>query len=112
MFNYQPKRGDIVVANGSSYGDPNRNHYGVIVSNDTINTYSTNVIVAWMTAGENRMDLNTHEKIYSSGKVATVHGELLQFIPKANIQKYVNTCTDIEMQRIERCIAEAVLRNV
>lgn len=103
------RRGDIVIAKGSAYGNPESYHCAVIVSNNKINAFSSNVVVCWIRPGDNRLDLSTHARVYSSGIASTVAGEAIQFIAKKNIDRIIGECNEIEMERINRCIGEAVL---
>lgn len=94
-------RGDIFFVEGYT------NHYPkgrpcVVVSNNIGNHFSNVVEVVWLTTQEKK-PLPTHAEVVA-GQKGTALCECIETIRKDRLTNYMRTCTDAEMQAINKAL--------
>ena len=110
-MNFDVRRGQIYLADlnpvkGSEQGGIRP---VVVVQNDIGNKYSTTIIVAPIT-GQNKVNLPTHTKLYSTGltKESTALMEQIRTIGKCRIIKYVGETSEEEMNEITEALRVSI----
>lgn len=105
----EPKRGEIYYVipddDTESVGSEQCNHDrpAVIVSNDVGNKFSPIVEVVYLTTRPKK-DLPTHVGIYTTVKPSTALCEQICTVSKMRLRKYVNECTEQEMDDIDKAL--------
>lgn len=94
-------RGDIFFVEGRTNGY-DKGRPCVIVSNNTGNHFSNSVEVVWLTTAEKKT-LPTHVEIIA-GQKATAMCEGIATIHKDRLTNYMRTCTQREMQAIDKAL--------
>lgn len=106
----EPKRGEIYYvipdSDTESVGSEQCNHDrpAIIVSNDVGNKFSPIVEVVYLTTRPKK-DLPTHVDIYTTAKPSTALCEQICTISKMRLRKYVNECTEQEMDDINKALS-------
>ena len=98
-------RGDIFYIDYGQYtgSEQRAGRPGIIVSNDMNNVHSTTVEVVYLTT-QPKEDLPTHVLVRSTNKVSTALCEQITTVSKERVGKYLASCTEVEMQAIDRAI--------
>lgn len=105
----EPKRGEIYYItpseNTESVGSEQCNHDrpAIIVSNNTGNKFSPVVEVVYLTTKPKR-NLPTHVDIYTTTKPSTALCEQICTVSKLRLRKYINECTEQEMNDIDMAL--------
>ena len=76
----------------------------IVVSNDKNNTYAPVVEVVYLTK-QPKKPLPTHCLITSSATTSTALCEQVNSIDKEDLGRHVGTCTEQEMEAVDRCLA-------
>lgn len=103
------KRGEIyyigVDDEHESIGSEQYNHDrpGIIVSNDVGNIHSGIVEVVYLTTAPKK-SLPTHVEIYTTTKPSTALCEQICTVSKFRLRKYVNQCSEREMEDIDNAL--------
>lgn len=79
-----------------------KNRPAVIVSNDMNNRYSPYVEIVYLTTAEKK-PLPTHVDVMAK-QLSTAQCENIYTIPKTQLGTYITTCTDKEMQDIDKAL--------
>ena len=99
-------RGDIFYITGNKAvegSEQNQDKPAVIVSNDIGNEHSPVVEVVFLTKCEKARYMPTHCKVLC--KIPSVAMcEQVTSVSKTRLGEYVRSCTDKEMQAIDRCL--------
>lgn len=98
-------RGDIFYIDYGQYtgSEQRAGRPGIIVSNDMNNAHSATVEVVYLTT-QPKEDLPTHVLIRATNKVSTALCEQITTVSKERVGKYLTSCTEVEMQAIDRAI--------
>lgn len=99
-------RGDIFFVTGyrrTMGSEQNQNRLAVVVSNNNCNTYSNIIEVVYLTAADKNSYLPTHVEVMCQVP-STALCERIYSIPKDRLVEYVRTCTNEEMERIDRAL--------
>ena len=83
--------------------DPGAGRPAIIVSNDIGNTAGLTCEIVYLTRQPKR-DCPTHCTITSSYDTSTALCEQITTIDCVQIGKYIGTCTDEEMEAVDRCM--------
>ena len=79
-----------------------KNRPAVIVSNDMNNRYSPYVEIVYLTTAEKK-PMPTHVEVMVK-QLSTAQCENIYTIPKTQLGSYITTCTDKEMQDIDKAL--------
>lgn len=98
-------RGDIFYIDYGQYtgSEQRAGRPGIVVSNDLNNLNSTTIEVVYLTT-QPKENLPTHVTVRSTGKASTVLCEQITTVSKERIGKYIASCTESEMDAIDRAI--------
>ena len=98
-------RGDIFYIDYGQYtgSEQRAGRPGIIVSNDMNNVHSTTVEVVYLTT-QPKEDLPTHVVVRSTNKISTALCEQITTVSKERVGKYLASCTEVEMEAIDRAI--------
>lgn len=114
MENKKILRGDIwyVLEYEHEGSEPGGGHPAIIVSNDANNLFSSTVEVVYLTTARKK-DLPTHTEIRSAPRVSTALCEQVDTISKNKLERFVGTCTDAEMEEVEKkiCVSLGIRMN-
>lgn len=111
MENTEFKRGDIVFVDNPlkeqhghvAYG----NHPAVIIQNNMGNTYSSNLIVAFLTSKLKRTEMTTHVVLQwypGLRKTSMIQAEQLATIDKGDVLSYAGHLRDEDMYRLDQAL--------
>ena len=103
------KRGEIYYinneANASSVGsEQTNNRPAIIVSNDVGNKHSGIVEIVYLTT-QPKKHLPTHVDIYTTTEPSTALCEQITTVSKFRLDRYINECSQQEMEDIDRALA-------
>ena len=106
------KRGDVVFINntGIEKGKETHvvcgNHPAVVVQNQKGNTYSPNLIVAYLTSKIKRVEMKTHVLLtwYDELKTSMIQAEQLATVDKGDVAGYITHLRDEDMIRLDRAL--------
>ena len=101
------KRGDIYYIKGiegTVDSEQKGTRPGVIISNDTGNKHSPNVLITYLTTADNKSPLPTHVVINSAQKQSIVLCECIKEISKSRVLEYVGKVADCEMEQINKAL--------
>jgi len=109
MNNEEIKRGDIyyvypVDFTGSEQGG---GRPAIVVSNDIGNHYASIVSVVFLTT-QKKKNLPTHAAIRSSARDSIALCEQVSTIAKERLGAYIASCSNDEMQEVDRAVAIAL----
>lgn len=100
------KRGEIYYVsskNDSIGSEQSGNRPAIIVSNDVGNAHSGIIEVVYLTT-QPKKDLPTHVDIYTTAKQSVALCEQIFTISKSRLVKYINQCTNTEMEEINSAL--------
>ena len=80
----------------------------IIVSNDTGNYYSPNVMVVPCTSSENKPNLPTHYEVMLNDTKSTVLTEEIRTVPKTVCLSYAGTLNETEIKELNSCLMKAL----
>ena len=75
----------------------------IIVSNNENNAFSRTFEVVYLTT-QPKSKQPTHCKIYSANRISTALCEQVTTVSTERVGDYLGSCTDFEMQKVDRCI--------
>ncbi len=99
------KRGDIFYISGLPYIDGHvegGERPAIIVSNNAANRFSEVIEVVFLTTAKKK-PLQTHVKVMAF-EMSTALCEQVNSISKQRIDRYIKTCTEREMQAIDKAL--------
>jgi len=97
------RRGDIYFVSPKINNEEIKTRPAVIVSNNTGNEHSGNVIVAYLTSQEKK-NYPMHVIIESTGKESVVLCEHIETISKERLESYMCMATEEEMMAIDNAL--------
>ena len=105
------KRGDVFFVKKNGFisvtgSEQEQGRPAVIVSNDAGNRFSDIVEVVWLTTRDKK-PMPTHAEIVCREK-STALCEQITSVSKARLSDYVRTCTDEEMEALDRALAVSI----
>ena len=80
----------------------------IIVSNDTGNYYSPNVMVVPCTSSENKPNLPTHYEVMLNDTKSTALTEEIRTVPKTVCLSYAGTLNETEIKELNSCLMKAL----
>lgn len=80
----------------------------IIVSNDTGNYYSPNVMVVPCTSSENKPNLPTHYEVMLNDTKSTVLTEEIRTVAKTACVSYAGTLNETELKELNSCLMKAL----
>jgi mRNA interferase MazF len=104
-------KGDIYFVSGKTLNDFNKGRPCVVVSNNTGNHFSDNVEVVWLTTADKK-SLPTHVDVICREKAIALC-ECITTIKKDRLDNFVRTCTEAEIQAIDKglCVSLGINTN-
>ena len=83
------------------------NHPAVVVQNQKGNTYSPNLIVAYLTSQIKRVEMKTHVLLtwYDELKTSMIQAEQLATVDKGDVVGYITHLRDEDMIRLNKALS-------
>lgn len=104
-------RGDIIFVENPIQGKHGHvvagNHPAVVVQNQTGNTFSDNLIVAYLTSQLKRLEMPTHVVLQwypGLKKTSIVQTEQLATISKSDVLSVIDHLTEADMARVDAAL--------
>ena len=106
------RRGDIVFVKDDAVKERSKNHIlhgdrpAVIIQNQIGNTYSPNLIVAFLTSQIKRLEMKTHVPItwYEGLRPSMIQTEQLATIDKSAVLGYITHLREEDIVRLNRAL--------
>ena len=106
------RRGDIVFVKDDAVKERSKNHIlhgdrpAVIIQNQIGNTYSSNLIVAFLTSQIKRLEMKTHVPItwYEGLRPSMIQTEQLATIDKSAVLGYITHLREEDIVRLNRAL--------